>query len=307
VEFVRNIEHLLIYGANSARAAYCIRSDILTRILSAFSMKLSSMLPAPIRQFVRKRMTVFVYTYGFRPSRSIAEQIITFSAGGRTLSAKANYRTALYDMIAEVVDYDCYQLKQLEWAPNRDHFIVDIGANVGVTALVLAQIPGARVTCYEPDPENCALLRENIERNGLRNVSICEAAVAGRSGKLQFQLHAESTGGSLTSGGAALSAHTLTVDAVTLDRVLEESTTGEIDLLKCDCEGGEYELLDRFTPELAARVRNLTIEVPDLDRSRNIDWISQKLSGFGYQISCIPDLWERSALHMLLARRILSP
>jgi hypothetical protein len=73
-----------------------IRSDIVARILSAFSMKLSSLLPGPIRQFVRKRMTVFVYTYGFRPSRSIAEQIITFSAGGRALSAKANYRTALY-------------------------------------------------------------------------------------------------------------------------------------------------------------------------------------------------------------------
>jgi hypothetical protein len=92
---------------------------------------------------------------------------------------------------------------------------------------------------------------------------------------------------------------------VTLDRVLEESTTGEIGLLKCDCEGGEYEILDRFTPELAARIRNLTIEVHDLDRSRNIEWISQKLSHLGYQVSCIPDLWERSALHLLLARRTL--
>jgi FkbM family methyltransferase len=266
-------------------------------------MKLSSLLPPPIRRLVRERMTVFVYTYGFRPSRSIEEQIITFSFGGRALTARANYRTALYDMIAEVVDYDCYQLKKLEWEPGRDHFIVDIGDNVGVTALVLAQIPGARVTCYEPDPENCALLRDNIERNALRNVSVREAAVAGRNGKLQFQLHAESTGGSLAASSAASGAHTLTVDAVTLDRVLEESATGEIDLLKCDCEGGEYELLDGLTPELARRIRNLTIEVHDLDRSRNIEWISQKLSGLGYQISCIPDLWERSALHLLLARR----
>ena len=94
------------------------------------------------------------------------------------------------------------------------------------------------------------------------------------------------------------------MEAVTLDRVIEEPPIGEIDLLKCDCEGGEYEILNRFTPELAARVRNLTIEVHDLDRSRNIDWISQKLSGLGYELSCIPDLWERSALHLLLARQI---
>jgi FkbM family methyltransferase len=266
-------------------------------------MKLSRLLPPPIRQFVRDRMTVYVYTYGFRPSPSIVEQILTFSLGGREFTAKANYRTALYDMIAEVVDYDCYQLKKLEWQPHRDHFIVDIGANVGVTALVLAQIPGARVTCYEPDPENCALLRDNIERNGLRNVSVRQAAVAGSDGKLQFQPHTESTGGFLAADGAGSGAQTLTVDAVTLERVLEESATGEIDLLKCDCEGGEYEILEGFTPELAARIRNLTIEVHDLDRNRNIEWISQKLSGLGYQVSCIPDLWERSALHLLLARR----
>ena len=95
-------------------------------------MKLSKLLPPPIRQFVRDRMTVYVYTYGFRPSRSIAEQILTFSSGGRALTARADYRTTLYDMIAEVVDYDCYQLKKLEWEPHRDHFILDIGTNVGV-------------------------------------------------------------------------------------------------------------------------------------------------------------------------------
>jgi FkbM family methyltransferase len=266
-------------------------------------MKFSRLLPPPIRQFVRERMTVYVYTYGFRPSPSIVEQTLTFTSGGRALTASSNYRTALYDMIAEVVDYDCYQLKKLQWEPQRDRFIVDIGANVGVTALVLAQIPGARVTCYEPDPENCAFLRDNIDRNGLRNVTVRQAAVAGRNGKLPFQSHAESTGGFLAANGADSSPSTLTVDAVTLDRVLEESPAGQIDLLKCDCEGGEYEILDRFTPELAARIHNWTIEVHDLDRGRNVEWISRKLSGLGYQVSCIPDLWERSALHLLLARR----
>jgi FkbM family methyltransferase len=268
-------------------------------------MKLSKLLPPPIREFVRQKMTVFVYTYGFRPSRSIEEQIITFSFGGRTLTAKANHRTALYDMIVEVVDYDCYQLSKLKWEPNRDHCIVDIGANVGVTAMVLAQIPGARVTCYEPDPENCALLRDNIERNALRNVNVREAAVAATNGKLQFQLHAESTGGALATNGAGpvSGGRTLTVDAVSLERVLEESPTGEIDLLKCDCEGGEYDLLESLRPEVTARIHNLTIEVHDLDHNRNIGWISQRLSALGYQTSCVPDLWERGALHLLLASR----
>jgi FkbM family methyltransferase len=268
-------------------------------------MNLSSLLPPPIRKFVRERMTIFIYTYGFRPSPSIEEQLLTFSSGGKHLTVKANHRTALYDMILEVVDYDCYQLKKLTWEPGCVHNIIDIGANVGVTALVLGQIPGAHVTCYEPDPENCVLLRENVERNGLKNVMVREAAVGASNGKLQFQLHAESTGGSLASNGSIAGAKALTVEAVRLDRAVEESAPGhgEIALLKCDCEGGEYDLLQQLTPPLAARIRNLTIEVHDLDGERNIGWISRKLSSLGYEVSCIPDLWERGALHLLLARR----
>ena len=249
-------------------------------------------------------MTVFVYTYGFRPARSIREQLITFSFGGREFAVKADHRTALYDMILEVVDYDCYQLKKLAWKPGLEHNIVDVGANVGVTALVLAQIPGARVTCYEPDPGNCALLRDNVKRNGLSNVTVREAAVGSSNSKVQFQTHAESTGGSLARNGSKSDGNTMTVDAVTLDRVVQESAgDGAVDLLKCDCEGGEYDLLEQLTPLLAARIRSLTIEVHDLDDVHNVEWVRGRLTGLGYAVSCIPDLWERGALHLVLARR----
>jgi FkbM family methyltransferase len=266
-------------------------------------MKLLKFLPAPLRNLIRDRMTVYIYTYGFRPSSVIEEQNLKFKFAGRELIVTADYRTALYDMISEVVDYDCYQLKKIEWDPRRGHHIVDIGANVGVTALVLAQIPGAQITCYEPDPENCAFVQRNLEANAVANVRVFQAAVASVNGTLEFQTHAESTGGRLAGGGSAPGAGTITVTAVNLDKVLEQSGGGEIDLIKCDCEGDEYSLIDQITPENAARIRNLSIEVHDLDRTRNLQAISEKLTSLGYELSVIPDMWERSALHLLLARR----
>jgi FkbM family methyltransferase len=248
-------------------------------------------------------MTVYIYTYGFRPSSVIEEQILTFKFAGRELSVKADHRTALYDMISEVVDYDCYQLKKIEWDARQDHYIVDIGANVGVTALVLAQIPGAHVTCYEPDPGNCTLLRYNLKLNGVTNVQLFQAAVASVSGTLEFQTNAESTGGRLVGSGSATNACTVSVTAVNLDRVLEQCGSREIDLMKCDCEGDEYALIEQITPQHAERIRRLSIEVHDLDRTRNLTAISKKLTSLGYQLSVIPDMWERSALHLLLARR----
>src|ERR1700733_13516909 len=271
-------------------------------------MQLSKFLPPPIRQFVRDRLTVYVYTYGFRPSSKIEEQTLSFWFGGRRFGVKANYRTALYDLIAEVVDYDCYQLRKLSFHPNKQNYFVDIGANVGVTAIVLSQFPNAQVSCYEPDPENCVLLQENVSLNGLSNVKVFEAAVGSTNGKLTFQPHAESTGGRLLSSdsdtnGAENGARMLTVDAVTLERAIMQSGGVEVDLLKCDCEGGEYALINQLTPELAARIRNLSIEIHDLDAKRNVKAISEKLAGLGYEISIIPDMWERGALHLLLASR----
>lgn len=266
-------------------------------------MKLLKFVPPPLRQFVRDRMTVYIYTYGFRPSPLIAEQNFKFKFAGRELWVKADYRTALYDMILEVADYDCYQLKKIEWDARPERQVVDIGANVGVTALVLAQIPGAHVTCYEPDPGNCALLRQNLELNGVTNARVFEAAVANVNGTLEFQTDAESTGGRLVGERSAPNARTLRVAAVNLDRVLDQCGSHEVDLIKCDCEGGEYALVEQITPRHVTRIRHLSIEVHDLDGTRNLQTISGKLKSLGYQLSAIPDLWERSALHLILARR----
>jgi len=267
-------------------------------------MRFTQWLPKPLQRFVRERMTIYVYTYGFRPSTAVKEQALQFAVSGRVLTAKADYRTPLYDMIAEVVDYDAYQLRQLQWGARREHHILDIGANVGVTSLLFSQIPGARVTCYEPDPGNCALLRENLALNGITNARVIQAAITTVNGTVQFQRDKESTGGHVARGRLATNDHRIAVRAMRLDSVLEEYPGQVIDLLKCDCEGDEYAIVDQITAELAARIRNVTLEVHDLDRRRNLQTISAHLSKLGYQLSCKPDMWERSALHLLLARRV---
>jgi FkbM family methyltransferase len=266
-------------------------------------MKLLRFVPPPLRQFVRDRMTVYVYTYQFRPSSVIEEQSLKFKFEGRVLSVKADRRTPLYDMISEVVDYDCYQLKKLDWDNRREHYIVDIGANVGVTTLTLAQLPGAHVVSYEPDPGNFALLRQNLESNKTTNVRAFQAAVAGANGTLEFLADVESTGGHLVLAGSASSARTISVIAINLDQILEECGGHKIDLIKCDCEGGEHSLIEQFTPKHAEHIRNLSLEVHDLDRARNLQTISAKLTGLGYQLSVLPDMWERNSLHLLLAQR----
>jgi|SRR5579859_580657 len=266
-------------------------------------MKLTKWLPKPLQKIIRERMTIYVYTYAFRPSAVVKEQALKFRTPDREFTVKADYRTALYDMIGEVVDYDAYQLQKLKWDSTGEHHIMDIGANVGVSALMLSQIPNARVTCFEPDPGNCALLRQNLELNGITNTRVIQAAVSSVDGTTDFQTDEESTGGYVARESITAKDRNIKVRAMTLQRALAECGGPAIDLLKCDCEGGEYDIIEQVTPELADRIRNLSIEVHDLDQKRNLQSISAHLSALGYQLSCKPDMWERGALHLLLARR----
>jgi len=264
-------------------------------------MKLMKWVPKPLRRFIRERMTIYVYTYGFRPSAAIQEQALTFTVGGRAFTVRADHRTALYDMIAEIVDYDAYQLSQITWRANGTRHIVDIGANIGVTALAFSQIPGASVTCYEPDPENCKLLQENVESNKVTNVRIFQAAVAKKNGTIEFHTDEESTGGRIADEQFTSKRPKIAVPATTLANAVARCESSTIELLKCDCEGGEYDIVDQITPELAGRIRNISMEVHDLDQRRNVQTVSDQLSRLGYRLSCKPDMWERSALHLLLA------
>src|SRR5262249_54020392 len=78
-------------------------------------------------------------------------------------------------ILQEVWDRDVYGVRNLGGLPVT---VVDVGAHIGAFSLLAAAAwPGARVLACEADPENCALLRENLA--GRANVEVVAAAVVG--------------------------------------------------------------------------------------------------------------------------------
>ena len=63
--------------------------------------------------------------------------------------------------------------------------VLDLGANVGFHTLLFARTVGARghVWAFEPDPDNFATLRRNLELNSYGNVTAVQAAVGTATGK----------------------------------------------------------------------------------------------------------------------------
>jgi len=120
----------------------------------------------------------------------------------------------------------------------QDSVVLDIGANAGEFAHVGARY-GARVFCLEPDPKVFACLRANIA--GLSNALAHETLIWKNNGDVDFYSAPDRADSSVfaVEAGPAIKKHAKTVEAF-----CQENAITRIDLLKCDAEGAEPEVLE---------------------------------------------------------------
>ena len=159
--------------------------------------------------------------------------------------AGTNDHNTLFSCMTE----DEYGLAAIHLADGQ--VAVDVGAYAGGVAISLAlDNPGARIIAVEPLTANVELITDNVRRNGLADrVLISHRAVAApglRTTTVRWAFSDDESGrhhryvGNSTlspSGGRRE-----IVDCVSLSDLVE-AAGGYIHLLKIDCEGGEYELL----------------------------------------------------------------
>jgi FkbM family methyltransferase len=124
---------------------------------------------------------------------------------------------------------------------------VDLGANIGLWGLWLhGRFSVGHLTAVEPDPENAAKHRRQIELNGLEDSwDLLQAAATCAEQPVLFTI------GRATTGRIGESGDTGTVEVAAVDSF---SLLDGVDLLKIDIEGAEWAILG--DPRFAA------IEVP---------------------------------------------
>jgi FkbM family methyltransferase len=167
-------------------------------------------------------------------------------------------RVPVYEIFAE----DCYRF---EWLLGpllqRPIQVIDIGGHVGTFACRLTQLhPQASVLSFEPSATTASYLRRNAEQNGVAaRVTVFERALAATSGRAVFH---DNGGGSGLNGLAAAghaSGPETEVETMAFDEAVA-STPAPVDVVKIDCEGGEYELVLGSSPDSWATVQRVVIE-----------------------------------------------
>ena len=268
--------------------------------------RLKGAIKPPIQR-VARRVFRLDPGYEFKPAPSIRRQSLTFTFRGHPIAMTADHTTPLYDTIAEIVDHDCYQLEFVDFSHSANALVLDVGAHIGTASVVLSKLHAGTILCFEPIPGNCQWLRENLAANHAGKAVVVEAAMADRDGSIEFAVDPNSSVAGHRAGIVAADPHafsqTLRVKSVTLRSALANYPNSEIFLVKADCEGGEYGLVDQLDSDLLPRVRHMTFEVHDLDRARNVTALKAKLQRLGFQVRYKPELHNRFGLHHLLASR----
>ena len=161
------------------------------------------------------------------------------------ITGKFYTRVGTWDshIIKSVWDSNSYL--QCGYNISPDDLVIDIGAQIG-TFSVLAALQGANVLAFEPHPENYQLLLKNIALNNVANkVTTYEKAILPTAGKEKLWIHPENTGAHTIHNLDHFKKGTFTkfinISSITLNSILKD--VKKCDLLKLDCEGDEYSIL----------------------------------------------------------------
>lgn len=137
--------------------------------------------------------------------------------------------------------------------------IVDIGGYIGDFSVFAAKRLNASVVVYEPTAENFDLLVENIRLNGFEDTITAVNKAVGVEGSVAINVQVD-RGEVHASSYWYDDAEQRTIASVNLETLLNDHNITNVDLLKIDCEGGEYDIIDHASPDALRRVRHIALE-----------------------------------------------
>jgi FkbM family methyltransferase len=175
--------------------------------------------------------------------------------------------------------------------PERGDRVVDVGANIGVYSL-WAALRGAVVTAYEPAPQTFAHLVDNTAGLPIEAINAAVVGSIPEGGSVRLFMHPElSTRNSLLGreiGTGDELTSCVTVSALSLDDVLH----ADVDLLKIDCEGAEFDQFERVSDLALRRTKRIILEFHRTAGDPLV--LLERLNAAGFDASVLEDSGSES-------------
>ena len=162
-------------------------------------------------------------------------------------------------VFVEVIGDDIYKSSLWLKCLSEKPIVLDVGSNFGIfSSWIKIKFPKALVTAIEPHPDVLPFLERNAAALGF---NVMPNAVSQGGHPVLMDISNDSTTSyvldSTDSANSLSGLTTVKVESVSWDHIFDNHSD-KVDLLKCDCEGGELDLLSDIN--LLKRSRVIVME-----------------------------------------------
>lgn len=197
---------------------------------------------------LKRARAVFKLTGRFFRSRQVPQDCCLYNINGVNRTV---YGRQALSMLIDIVINDSYGLKRFKYLDT----IVDVGANIGIFALHASTLfPHAKIFACEPSHLSSINLKNNLRQ---LNVSTQPYAVGATTRKVLLKYEKDLSACSVLSEAGVSFPDSQECEMLSLDDVAAK-IGAPIGLLKLDCEGSEYEIMQTSSLE---RVRYIVGEL----------------------------------------------
>lgn len=160
--------------------------------------------------------------------------------------------------------------------------VIDIGANIGEFSLAQAA-RGARAFPVEGDPRVFACLQRNVA--GVAGITPVSALLWKEETDLTFYSEPRKADSSIFRPQSEETVAAITLPATTLDKLAERHGLDRIDLVKCDAEGAEPEVIEGGR-DVLARARQVAFDTgAERLGQETSDDVERLLRGLGFTVT----------------------
>lgn len=168
--------------------------------------------------------------------------------------------------------------------PSHDDVVLDVGANIGKYVIHTANLVGTKgkVVALEPFDDTFNILCENIKENGFKEI-VKPIRIAASNKKGNARMYFLKNWWGLNSIVETPGENYVDVNTDTIDSILTDLKIKEVNWMKIDVEGAEYDVLSGSINTLKKNNVNLIIEV----RSMNKEKVIKLLESLRYTVSIL--------------------
>jgi len=165
----------------------------------------------------------------------------------------------------------------------KKDIVIDIGANIGDFSVFAAYRGAAKVYAFEPSRKTFQQFTNNISLNNMENV-IKPFNMAVGGGNRFIKLYTSEMSGLASIYRTRGEKKHERVRSTNLKEIFTSNKILKCDFLKIDCEGAEYEILEKCPSNIYKKIKKIALEFHEMDPNHNHENLISKLKDEGFSI-----------------------